>query len=150
MAAAPRDPRAGAAPGAGRLGQSARRCRSQVGYLADGTFYAEFFLTQIVSHHTIAPVARFLEAGARGGLTLPGVFGVFYYRSANPKTLQTLRQFLPVPVDGSRAIRRRLDAGRRLRAHDPGAEDAGRAALLRQQPPLSKADATLEAILAAI
>ena len=33
-------------------------------------------------------------------VTLPGIFGVFYYRSANPKTLQTLRQFLPVPIDG--------------------------------------------------
>jgi hypothetical protein len=31
---------------------------------------------------------------------LPGIFGVFYYRSANPKTLTTLRQFLPVPVEG--------------------------------------------------
>jgi hypothetical protein len=26
------------------------------------------------------------------------MFGVFYYRSANPKTLETLREFLPVPV----------------------------------------------------
>jgi hypothetical protein len=32
-------------------------------------------------------------------LTMPGVFGVFYYRSANPKTLEMLSQFLPVPVD---------------------------------------------------
>jgi hypothetical protein len=30
---------------------------------------------------------------------IPGVFGVFYYRSANPDTLHMLRQFLPVPVD---------------------------------------------------
>jgi hypothetical protein len=30
----------------------------------------------------------------------PGVFGVFFYRSAQPKTLTTLRQFLPVPVAG--------------------------------------------------
>ena len=30
---------------------------------------------------------------------MPGVFGVFYYRSANPKTLEMLSQFLPVPVD---------------------------------------------------
>ena len=28
------------------------------------------------------------------------MFGVFYYRSANPRTLQVLRQFLPVPVEG--------------------------------------------------
>ena len=31
----------------------------------------------------------------RRQLTLPGIFGVFYYRSANPKTLTTLRRFLP-------------------------------------------------------
>jgi hypothetical protein len=45
-------------------------------------------------------VGRFVEATARRGVELPGVFGVFYYRSANPKTLQTLRGFLPVPVEG--------------------------------------------------
>ena len=33
-------------------------------------------------------------------MTLPGIFGVFYYRSANPKTLETLKQFLPVPAEG--------------------------------------------------
>ena len=27
------------------------------------------------------------------------MFGVFYYRSANPKTQSLLSQFLPVPVD---------------------------------------------------
>ena len=31
---------------------------------------------------------------------MPGIFGVFYYRSANPKTLETLKQFLPVPAEG--------------------------------------------------
>ncbi len=30
----------------------------------------------------------------------PGVFGVFFYRSANPTTLRKLGQFFPVPVDG--------------------------------------------------
>jgi hypothetical protein len=72
----------------------------QAGYLVDGTFNAEFFLTQIVSHHEIDPVARFLEAVDTRDVTLPGMFGVFYYRSANPKTLNVLRQFLPVPVEG--------------------------------------------------
>ena len=37
------------------------------------------------------------------GCRLPGIFGVFYYRSANPKTLAALQQFLPVPVEGLRA-----------------------------------------------
>jgi hypothetical protein len=37
------------------------------------------------------------------GLAMPGVFGVFYYRSANLKTLEMLSQFLPVPVDALKA-----------------------------------------------
>ena len=28
------------------------------------------------------------------------MFGVFYYRSANPKTLATLGRFMPVPTEG--------------------------------------------------
>jgi hypothetical protein len=72
----------------------------QIDYLAASDFHAEFYLTQIVSHHEVASVTRFVTEAQRRGLTLPGVFGVFYYRSANPKTLQTLRSFLPVPVEG--------------------------------------------------
>ena len=30
---------------------------------------------------------------------MPGLFGVFYYRSASPKTLQALQGFLPVPTE---------------------------------------------------
>jgi 5,10-methylenetetrahydrofolate reductase len=72
---------------------------AQVDYLGDANFCADFFLTQIVSHHDIAHVDRFLETVDRRKLTLPGVFGVFFYRSANPRTLDALRHFLPVPVD---------------------------------------------------
>lgn len=71
----------------------------QVDYLAAPTFHAEFFLTQVVSHHRIDPVARFVDAAARRGLTLPGVFGVFFYRSANRRTLNALRSFVPVPIE---------------------------------------------------
>ena len=34
---------------------------------------------------------------------MPGVFGVFYYRSANTKTLDILNQFLPVPIEELKA-----------------------------------------------
>jgi 5,10-methylenetetrahydrofolate reductase len=71
----------------------------QVGYLVDGTFNGDYFLTQIVSHHHRAAIEGFQAEYERQGITLPGVFGVFYYRSANPKTLETLRHFLPVPVE---------------------------------------------------
>ena len=39
---------------------------------------------------------------------MPGVFGVFYYRSANPKTLEMLSEFLPVPVE---ELKREFAAG---------------------------------------
>jgi 5,10-methylenetetrahydrofolate reductase len=70
----------------------------QVGYLLDEDVNAQFFLTQIVSHHSRAAVDRFLNEGDRRGLKMPGLFGVFYYRSANPRTLQILKSFLPVPA----------------------------------------------------
>ena len=31
---------------------------------------------------------------------MPGVFGAFYYRSANPKTLSLLADFIAVPAEG--------------------------------------------------
>jgi 5,10-methylenetetrahydrofolate reductase len=72
---------------------------SQVQHLLEDRVTAEFFLTQIVSHHSRPAVERFLAEAARRGLALPGLFGVFYYRSANARTLETLREFLPVPVE---------------------------------------------------
>jgi 5,10-methylenetetrahydrofolate reductase len=72
----------------------------QVDFLAARELHAEFYLTQIVSHHAIAPVARFIDAAARRRVTLPGLFGVFYYRSANRRTLDALNAFLPVPIAG--------------------------------------------------
>ena len=72
----------------------------QVGYLVDEGFAAEYYLTQIVSHLNVAPVERFLEETRRRGAdSLPGMFGVFYYRSARRRTLDMLAEFMPVPVD---------------------------------------------------
>ena len=100
----------------------------QVEYLAAPNFHAEFFLTQVVSHHNLAPVRRFIETAEQRGLALPAVFGVFFYRSANPRTLENLKGFLPVPVEGltrefasgatpeevcARSVRALLDAGAR-------------------------------------
>jgi len=71
----------------------------QVDFIEDETFTAEYYLSQIVSHLNPGPVETFLAEAARRRITHPGVFGVFYYRSANRKTLETLGRFLPVPVD---------------------------------------------------
>jgi len=71
----------------------------QVGHLLDEHATAEFYLTQIVSHHTREHVRKFVAEAERRGLAIPGIFGVFYYRSANPRTLDALESFLPVPAD---------------------------------------------------
>lgn len=72
----------------------------QVAFVSGDDFVADFYLTQIVSHHGAGRVEQFLREAERQGVSAPGVFGVFYYRSAKPATLKTLSQFLPVPVDG--------------------------------------------------
>jgi hypothetical protein len=70
----------------------------QVDFLLDARFEADFYLTQIVSHHSIRAVERFLSEARRRGVPYPGVFGVFLYRSANPATLAKLAEFFPVPA----------------------------------------------------
>jgi hypothetical protein len=75
-----------------------RPAEQQVDYILDDRFEADFYLTQIVSHHSIVAVERFLAEARRRGVPYPGVFGVFLYRSANPATLAKLADFFPVPA----------------------------------------------------
>lgn len=84
-----------------------RDAAEQVGFL-ETDFHGEFYLTQVVSHHSVGRVEAFLAEARRRGLDLPGVFGVFYYRSANPRTLETLSDFFPVPAE---ELTREFEAG---------------------------------------
>lgn len=97
--------------GALRLGGWANPHRDpaeQVDYLLADDFTGEFYLTQVVSHHQLGAVEHFLAEAQRRGVPHPGVFGVFYYRSANPRTLERLSAFLPVPAEG---VTRDFEAG---------------------------------------
>jgi len=85
-----------------------RRAEEQSGFVAAPDFEADFYLTQVVSHHHLREVEAFVEAVDRRGVTLPGIFGVFYYRSANPSTLARLGDFLPVPAE---ALTREFGSG---------------------------------------
>ena len=71
--------------------------RQQVGWLTAEDSHATYALSQIVSHHSLPAVERFLEAHDAREPRKPVVFGVFFYRSANPKTLSILSDFFPVP-----------------------------------------------------
>jgi hypothetical protein len=76
-----------------------RDAAEQVEYLLRPEYTAEFYLTQIVSHHDLPRVERFVVEARRRGVTVPGVFGVFFYRSGNPRTLEKLGRFFSVPVE---------------------------------------------------
>ena len=120
----------------------------QVEFLISPNGHAEFYLTQVVSHHDVPAVERLIETGRRRGLTLPGIFGVFFYRSANPRTLATLKGFLPVPVEG---LTREFAAG--ATAEDVCARtiralvDAGARHFYISNLPIGRAPSTLAAIL---
>ncbi len=70
----------------------------QARFVADQRFGADFVLTQIVSHHSLGCVERFRSELARLGIALPVVYGVFHYHSANPRTLDYLGRYFPVPA----------------------------------------------------
>ena len=72
--------------------------QQQAQYLSATASEADFYLTQIVSHHDIRSIEGFLSELEKSGIQLPGVFGVFYYRSGRQRTLEALGQFFPVPV----------------------------------------------------
>ena len=76
-----------------------RQPERQVEFLQSDTFTGEYYLTQVATHHQVGDVERFLDEAERRGVTMPGVFGVFYYRSARRRTLDLLAGFMPVPVD---------------------------------------------------
>jgi hypothetical protein len=120
----------------------------QADFLTASNLNAEFYLTQVVSHHHAAQVDRFIEVTRRRGISLPGVFGVFYYRSANPRTLSALKGFLPVPGEQLTREFERGDTaeeicGRTIRT----LADAGARHFYISNLPIGRAQAVLTAIL---
>jgi hypothetical protein len=96
-------------------------------------------------------VEGFLAEAGRRRLTLPGMFGVFYYRSANPRTLAALKDFLPVPAE---ELTREFESGvtaeeicaRSIRA----LADAGVRHFYISNLPIGRAAPTLTRILNAV
>ncbi len=102
---------------------------------ATDTSLGEFFLTQVVSHHDSARVDRLLEEMDRRRLGVPGVFGVFFYRSANPKTPLTLRRLPAGPSPAAhRGIRGGRHARRGVRPHDSLAAGRRRSSCVCLEP----------------
>jgi len=120
----------------------------QVSHLLDARVNAEFYLTQIVSHHSQGHVERFLGEAERRGLTMPGLFGVFYYRSANPRTLAALSSFLPVPMEPlTREFADGATADQVCARSIQALTDAGVRHFYISNLPLAKAAATLHRVM---
>jgi hypothetical protein len=97
-----------------------RPAEEQAGFLTAPDVHADFYLTQIVSHHDAAGLEALIDAlrqtpAAPGaprspvpGPPLPGIAGVFLYRSARPETLARLGRYFPVPAE---ALTREFEAG---------------------------------------
>jgi hypothetical protein len=128
-----------------------RDAEQQAGYLVGGEFFGDFYLTQVVSHHTAGHLEALVRAVTRRGCDLPALAGVFHYRSANPGTLSRLGEFFPVPAE---QITREFDAGddaetitaRSVRA----ALDAGARGVYVSNLGLRRPERTLARILAQV
>jgi 5,10-methylenetetrahydrofolate reductase len=70
----------------------------QVEFMLHPEYSADFYLAQIVSHYQTAAIDDFINEIQRVGVKIPGIFGVFYYRTPNPKTFAMLSKFIPIPV----------------------------------------------------
>ena len=73
--------------------------RRQVEFLLHPEYSADFYMAQIVSHYQSQSIDEFLNDTVRLGVKIPGIFGVFYYRSPNSNTLALLSKFFPVPIE---------------------------------------------------
>lgn len=76
-----------------------RPAEEQAGFLTAPDFHASYYLTQIVSHHDARGLQALTHELDRQGAELPGLAGVFLYRSPRPQTLERLGQYFPVPAE---------------------------------------------------
>lgn len=80
----------------------------QAGFLTAPGITADFYLTQIISHHDAEGMAALVQELEVRGADLAGVAGVFLYRSPTRATLERLGRYFPVPVE---AITRDFESG---------------------------------------
>lgn len=103
-----------------------RSAEEQAGFLTDARASADFYLTQVVTHHNADGLGALVRQLRDLGSPLKGLAGIFHFRSANRRTLERLGGYFPVPVEElvadfdaglsaeeitARSIRAALDSG---------------------------------------
>lgn len=71
----------------------------QADYVAAADFSADYYLTQVVSHHDGPAIDAWLREADRRDIGLPSAWGVFYYRNGDPSSLRRLARHFHVPVE---------------------------------------------------
>lgn len=103
-----------------------RPAAEQAGFLTDARATADFYLTQVVTHHNAAGLGALVRRLRELDSPLKGLAGIFHFRSPNRRTLERLGGYFPVPVNAlvsdfesgltaeeitARSIRAALDSG---------------------------------------
>ena len=70
---------------------------AQARYLTEDRFTAEFYLTQIVSHHSLGPVERFLGEADRAGVKCPACLASFTTAAETRRRSQCWSSFCRCP-----------------------------------------------------
>lgn len=76
-----------------------RDAAKQAEYVAGTDFAADYYLTQVVSHHDRRAIDAWLAEADRREIRLPAAWGVFYYRNGRRASLERLAMHFEVPVD---------------------------------------------------
>lgn len=76
-----------------------RDAAKQAEYVVGTDFAADYYLTQVISHHDRRAIDAWLAEADRRGIDLPAAWGVFYYRSGRRGSLERLAMHFDVPVD---------------------------------------------------
>ena len=76
-----------------------RTAAEQAGFLTDPRATADFYLTQVVTHHNVSGLGALVRELEDRGSSLQGLAGIFHFRSPNRKTLERLAGYFPVPVE---------------------------------------------------
>src|SRR2546421_11758691 len=61
--------------------------RRQVEFILHPEYSADFYMAQIISHYQLSAIDELLNEVERLSVKIPGIFGVFYYRSSTTHTL---------------------------------------------------------------
>ncbi len=114
-------------------------------------FHAEVSLTQVVTHHSPGDLETLARRLDRDGIDLPLIAGIFHFHNANPRRLEMLGRYFPVPAEQiTRAYASGMDPEAYTATAVRSALDSGARAVYISNLGMTGAPRRLERILAQV